>query len=253
MRYIYRIGLLLLLIVALAIGPPLALILSGKISLRSDWLQASRSSAGIAPSDVGPGDAILQIYGARVVEWHGAIAIHTWIAAKPRGQETYDIYHVDYPSKPMPDLDSYVFSPDQAPDARWWGNTPFVLATLRGSAAERALARLPELIETYPYKLKYASVPGPNSNTFTAYIIRNTPGLAADLSPAALGKDYIGPGRLIAPAPSGTGYTLSLGGYFAVTCALAEGIEISVLGLPFGVDFDDLAPRLPGLVYAWTG
>ncbi len=54
-------------------------------------------------------------------------------------------------------------------------------------------------------------------------------------------------GALIARAPSGTGYQLSLFGALGVLVAADEGIEINILGLTIGIDFAQPALKLPGL------
>jgi hypothetical protein len=75
--------------------------------------------------------------------------------------------------------------------------------------------------------------------------VRHTDGFDAELSPVAVGKDYLGPGLQFARAPSDTGYTVSLNGFFGATLALAEGLEIHVAGGTIGVDPDDFAIKLP--------
>lgn len=89
--------------------------------------------------------------------------------------------------------------------------------------------------------------PGPNSNTFVSWVVRHTPGLDAELSSVAVGKDWLGPGLALAPAPSKTGYTVSLGGLIGLTVALREGFELNLLGSTIGLDPDDLAIKLPAL------
>ena len=49
------------------------------------------------------------------------------------------------------------------------------------------------------------------------------------------------------PAPSGTGYQVSLWGIVGAMAAWKEGIELNLLGLVVGVDFQPLALKLPGL------
>ena len=88
--------------------------------------------------------------------------------------------------------------------------------------------------------------PGPNSNTFVAWVAREVPELGLDLPPTAIGKDYLGPATFAARAPSGSGWQVSLWGLAGLTVAREEGIELNLLGLGFGVDVDDLALRLHG-------
>jgi hypothetical protein len=86
--------------------------------------------------------------------------------------------------------------------------------------------------------------PGPNSNTFTAWVGRAVPELAMDLPPTAIGKDYLG-GRVVALAPSGSGIQFSLLGLLGVTVGRVEGFEVNVLGLTFGFDPFSPAIKLP--------
>jgi hypothetical protein len=86
--------------------------------------------------------------------------------------------------------------------------------------------------------------PGPNSNTFVAFVARQVPELALDLPPTAIGKDYLGP-SLVARAASGTGYQFSLFGLLGLTLAKEEGLEFNLLGLTFGIDAAEPALKLP--------
>ena len=72
------------------------------------------------------------------------------------------------------------------------------------------------------------------------------PELRLDLPPPAIGKDFPG-SSIFAVAPSGTGYQLSLYGLLGVMGALEEGIELNLLGLSFGLDFNTPGVRLPGM------
>ena len=87
--------------------------------------------------------------------------------------------------------------------------------------------------------------PGPNSNTYTAWVGRHIPELKLDLPPTAIGKDYLGYG-VIAKAPSGTGIQISFFGLLGILAGVEEGLEINVAGLTFGVDPLGLALKLPG-------
>ena len=75
---------------------------------------------------------------------------------------------------------------------------------------------------------------------------RNVPGMALDLPPTAIGKDYLGE-DIFASAPSGSGFQVSLFGLLGVMAAVEEGLEINLLGLTFGIDPKDLALKLPGI------
>jgi hypothetical protein len=89
--------------------------------------------------------------------------------------------------------------------------------------------------------------PGPNSNTFTAWIAREVPALGLDLPPTAVGKDWLGATTFAARAPSGTGFQVSLYGLLGFTAAIEEGLELNLVGLTLGIDPLDLAVKLPGV------
>ena len=91
---------------------------------------------------------------------------------------------------------------------------------------------------------EYRVWPGPNSNTFTAFVLRDVPELRVDLPATAIGKDYLG-NRLIAEAPSGTGIQLSVLGLVGVMAAIEEGLEINLFGLTFGIDPLQFSLKLP--------
>ena len=98
----------------------------------------------------------------------------------------------------------------------------------------------------YPYANEYRLWPGPNSNTFTAWVVRRVPELRADLPPTAIGKDWLGATEFFSKAPSGTGYQVSVLGVLGVTVGIEEGIEFNLGCAHFGVDPLDFALRLPG-------
>lgn len=115
-----------------------------------------------------------------------------------------------------------------------------MLVDKRGAEAEALIPKIQQAVETYPYAKEYAAWPGPNSNTFTAWISRAVPELRLHLPPTAIGKDFLGD-QLLGAAPSGAGFQLSLGGVFAFTASAVEGLEVNLFGLTFGVD---LSPAL---------
>ena len=210
-----------------------------------DWRTASRESIGIAPDPATTPEAIVQVYAARAYGWRGAIGSHTWIAVKPEGAPAFTVYEVIgwYALRGQ----SALRRSNRAPDARWFGNAPEIIADLRGDGVDEVIARVERAALAYPYAESYRMWPGPNSNTFTAFVARQVPELRLDLPPTAIGKDYLGNGSVFAPAPSGTGYQLSLFGVLGVLVAAEEGFEINVLGLTFGIDFARPALKLPGI------
>jgi len=207
-----------------------------------DWRTASREPVGLAPDPATTPEAVVQVYGARVVGWRGAFGVHTWVAVKPEKAKAYTVYEVI--GWRLRWSDSVVAVRERQPDARWFGAEPELYAEKRGPAAQQLVARIDKVAREYPWAREYSAWPGPNSNTFTAWIGRAIPELRVDLPPTAIGKDYLGD-SLVAAAPSGSGGQLSLGGVFALTASTVEGLELNLLGLSFGVDPWPPAVKLP--------
>jgi uncharacterized protein DUF3750 len=227
----------------LLVALPLYTVLSGEAPQGRDFRTADRSSAGIAPRAETTTEAVVQVYAARALNWRGIFGVHTWIATKPASATEYTIHQVIgwriYRGLPA------VFSAPGIPDARWFGNEPSLLVDLRGEPAAKAIPKILAAIDSYPYPNEYTLWPGPNSNTFVAYIGRLVPELRMDLPATAIGKDYPVNGSFVAHTPSGTGYQVSMLGVLGVSMAREEGFELNLLGLNFGIDFLKPALKLP--------
>jgi hypothetical protein len=234
---------MLLFFLVLFFALPLYTVLSGQAPLNRDFRTADRSSAGIAPSAESTPEAVVQVYYARALNWRGIFGVHTWIATKPENAAEYTVHHV-IGWRLFRGLPAVVSAPG-TPDGRWFGNEPTLLTELRGSEAAQAIPKILSAVTTYPYFGEYKVWPGPNSNTFIAYVGRQVPELRLDLPATAIGKDYPINGSLIDRTPSGTGYQVSMLGVLGVSVAREEGFELNLLGLNFGVDFVRPALKLP--------
>jgi hypothetical protein len=227
-----------------ALSGPLLVACSGKVKFFDDWRTADRSPAGLAPDPARIRAAVVQVYAARAFNWRGAFAVHTWIATKRAGADHYVVHHVlgwlRWDGMPV------VLSEIDLPDRNWYGQPPEVLRELRGAAAEAAIDQIVRAVADYPWAHDYVLWPGPNSNTFTAWIGRRVPALRLDLPPTAIGKDFTGR-RLVDRAPSGTGWQVSLFGLAGATLARDEGLELHLLGIGFGLNPLQLEIRLPGI------
>jgi len=241
MRWLRR---CVLIVAGLLAGPILA-VSCGDVSMGQDWRTADRSSAGIAPNPQDAPEAVVQVYAARAFNWRGALAVHTWVAAKPRDGDYYTVHQVmgwrRYQNLPV------VISTPDIPDRLWYGARPELLVDLRGEQATQAIPRIEAAVASYPFVREYGLWPGPNSNTFTAHVGREVPELAMDLPTTAIGKDFLTNGSIVESAPSGTGGQLSLYGLLGVTVAREEGLELNILALNFGIDLLRPAIKLPGI------
>jgi hypothetical protein len=74
------------------------------------------------------------------------------------------------------------------PDAHVGGGPTRIAAEWSGEAAVK-LKQVLESAESYPFCHKYWYWPGPNSNTFAAWVLRKA-GIRHALGPMALGKRY---------------------------------------------------------------
>lgn len=212
----------------------------------ADWRTARRDSSGLAPDPAVVDEAVVQVYAARAVRWRGIFGVHTWIAAKPRGAADYTRFEVM--GFGVAHGRSAVRVREGIPDGYWFGSEPELLRDVRGGAEVDALiARLHDAADRYPHTNEYRIWPGPNSNTFIAYLGREVPELRLELPPTAIGKDYLPEGALFGAAPSGSGGQVSLFGLLGVMLAAEEGIELSLLGLSIGVDAWPPAIKLPGI------
>lgn len=217
-----------------------ALVLGGAVAKsQGDWRRTAGGRPGLAPDPATTRAAVIQVYAARVRGWRGTFGVHTWIAAKPTGAGAWTVYEVI--GWRLRWSDSAVAVRQRTPDADWFGNPPELLVDRRGPLVDGLIARLEAAVKAYPYAREYTVWPGPNSNTFTAYLGRALPELELDLPPTAIGKDYLGD-NLVARTPSGTGFQVSVFGALGVLAGVEEGLELNLLGLTFGID--PLAPAL---------
>ena len=233
---------LALLLIAAFLLLPLAISVASHESQQVPWHQASMAGTGLAPDPAKTLDAIVQVYAAKTFGWRGALSVHTWIIVKPTGSTQFKRFDVVGWGSSRVVRENYA-----PPDALWYGVRPEILLDVRGQHAEQLIPEIEAAVAAYPFADTYHMWPGPNSNTFTAYIARNVPDLRLDLPANAIGKDYQPLSSLVARAPSGTGVQISVFGLLGVILAAEEGIEINVLGLSAGVDVLRPALRLPGL------
>ena len=230
---------------ALALLFSLSLLMSfwDNFNLSKDYRTADRSSAQIAPDPAETPEAVVQIYAARAFNWRGVFSLHTWIATKEREAPHFIVYQV-VGWRLRRNLPALSASHD-IPDRHWFGSRPKILVDLRGERAERAIDGILRAARDYPYADQYTLWPSPNSNTFTAFVARQVPELAAEIPVNAIGKDYFANGSMVERAPSGTGYQVSLYGLLGLLVAREEGLEVNLLGFSFGIDPLGPAIKLP--------
>jgi hypothetical protein len=153
------------------------------------WRTASRESAGLAPDPSATNEAVLQVYGADAWGWRGWFAIHTWIAAKRTGETAYTVYDVvGWRSRYGQPVVRIV---QDLPDRYWYGAKPKLLQKHMGPGVDELIDAVDRAARDYPWKTTYKLFPGPNSNTFTAWIAKQVPELELDLPFSAIGSGYV--------------------------------------------------------------
>ncbi len=209
------------------------------------WWAARRDSSGQAPDPTTTPEAVVQVYAARTVGWKGLLGVHTWIVVKPAGAPAYTRYEVIGwgVDRGLP----AIRVDRTGPDNYWFGRKPELLVDRRGAGVDELVRRVQAAVAAYPYPDRYRTWPGPNSNTFVAYVGRAVPELHLRLPPTAVGKDFLPDGAPAARTPSGTGVQLSLLGLAGVLVGWDDGVEINLLGLSFGLDLVRPALKLPGV------
>ena len=209
------------------------------------WREARRDPTGLAPDPTATHEAVIQAYSARAVSWRGVFAVHSWIAVKPTGAPRFTRYEVlgfgVANGAPSVRIDR------MGPDDYWFGARPRIVLDRRGAGVDAMIDKVRAAVAAYPYPQEYRAWPGPNSNTFTAYIARQVPELGLDLPSNAVGKDFLPGGALFAAAPSGSGFQISLYGVAGILLAANEGLELNLLGLNLGLDLAAPALKLPAI------
>jgi hypothetical protein len=204
------------------------------------WRDADWSSTGLLPAAADYKPARVILFTGKAGAWKGVFAVHSWVVFKPAGANEWTRYDVVGWGNP-------VRTNGWAADGLWYGNKPAIIADVSGVEAEKLIPRIEQTVNAYRYSRAgdYRIWPGPNSNSFTAAILRNMPELGVALPPNAVGRDFRD-GFYAGWTDSGTGVELNLAGYASVKLGWIEGIELDLLGLVAGLDLRHLGIKLPG-------
>ena len=162
------------------------LLLSGCAS--KDWRTASREPAGIA-LPVSQPDAAIEFYASDAYSWRGWFAVHTWFALKEHGAQQYTVYEVvgwgvDKGRKAV-----RTYKTD-TPDRYWYGAKPEKFHSITGARAQALIPKIIAAAKRYPWADEYTLFPGPNSNTFPAWIGLQVPELELKMPFSAIGSGY---------------------------------------------------------------
>ena len=155
----------------------------------NDWRNASRESAGIAPDPAQYAPAVVEVYAADAFSWRGWFAVHTWLAIKPTDADQYTVYEVVgwRVGSGRSALRAYKTT---TPDRYWYGARPEKVLSLHGDKAARLIPDIENAIARYPWTDEYKVFPGPNSNTFPAWVGKQVPEMELTLPFRAIGSGY---------------------------------------------------------------
>lgn len=184
--------------------------------------------------------------------WYTRFAEHTWVeVADAAGRERIE-WNRGMRTVVHTPLDAEDLTGSQAADERWDEGVA-VLAQWTGEHAAAIAARVRAVADDFPHLAGYRAWPGPNSNTFVAWLAREA-GFGVSLPPNAVGKDYA---PWLAAGMSTTGVGLRLDtAVLGAQAGLVEGVELHLLGLTAGVGLWPPClklPFLPAIPGGWFG
>ncbi|MEM7000096.1 MAG: DUF3750 domain-containing protein [Pseudomonadota bacterium] len=159
----------------------------GAAILTSWLLEPKPYGPAVAPRPSEHPAAVVQVYGANVWGVRGYFAIHTWLAIKPENASTYTIYQVIGWRRER----SKVSVTTGMPDGRWFRSEPILLHEVRGAPAQALIEPIRVAVRSYPWAETYTMWPGPNSNSFIAWLGLEVPGLGLDLPAKAIGATWM--------------------------------------------------------------
>jgi hypothetical protein len=167
----------------------------------------------------------------------GFLAVHTFFVAYDPREKAWHRHEVWQD----PDATGLHVRRDlMPPDEGVGGAEPWIDREWHGADAERIATAL--AATGYPYAREYLAWPGPNCNTYTAWVLRQA-NVGADLPPRAVGKDYLGLAGA-ARTTTGTGFQLETP-LLGLKLGLRDGVELHVLEATFGLDVLPPAIKTP--------
>lgn len=204
------------------------------------WSSADWSATGILLDPAADEEAAAYLMAARTGGLKGAFSVHSWIVMKePAGREyvRYDTVGWGMPIR----RNGY------PADARWYSNDPEIIHSVHGEEAARLIPLFEAAIERYPYSGRgdYRIWPGPNSNSFIAYLLREVPEFGAVMPSNAVGRDFA-PGFFSADwSPEAWDFHATFGGFLGLAAGLRSGLEVHFAGLVAGIDLMRPALKIP--------
>lgn len=214
----------------------------------NSWRSADWGPSGVLPVAAKSRDAAVYVMAARTGGMKGAFAVHSWIVTKGPGAGAY--VRTDKVGWGSPiRRDAY------AADGSWYSNRPVIVHAVTGLAAEALIPKVEAAISAYPYSKQgdYHIWPGPNSNSFVAFVVKTVPELGANMPPNAVGRDYDKRWLAVDWYPQSWDLHVTLKGLLGFSLGWSSGVELQFMGLVAGVDIAHPAILIPafGRVELW--
>ena len=234
-------ALVLFAVIVFALPAGLALGWWSLLERPSGWRTANWESAGILPPASAEKSPAVYVLAARTGGLKGALSQHSWIVTKNAEASSYDRYDKLGWGQPVR-RNAY------PADGKWYSNTPQIVFEVHGQQAANLIPRIEAAIEAYPHSDRggYKLWPGPNSNSFIAYIVNNVPELGISLPPNAVGRDYLAGGNWYWIDPDWSNLIVNWDGIAGFAVGSRNGFEIHFMGLVAGADFNSPAIKVPG-------
>ena len=171
--------------------------------------------------------------------WFTRFAEHAWVEVRLGDQAT----RIEWNKYLDAIAHTPLRPPDLANDERWERGVA-VHAEWTGERARELGERILAVAHRFPDATGYRAWPGPNSNTFVAWLAREV-GMGVLLPPTAVGKDYT---PWLAAGLSSTRLGLHVDtALLGAQVGLVEGVELHLLGLTAGIALWPPALELPFL------
>lgn len=208
------------------------------------------SACATLPSDIGSGETFVVAFkSARLpswMAWYVASAEHGWFDV--RNESGWS--RVEILGRSTGVLVTPIDDDEARSDVRFIDRQAHVVNLYEGEAARVMGEQILAKAKLFPHDQNYEPFPGPNSNTFIAWMSHEVSGLWLEQYGTAVGKDYPMNGWVkFGVTTTRTGLELETP-FLGVQAGLVEGIELHLACLTFGVGIWPprlKLPFLPGL------
>jgi hypothetical protein len=246
---LFALGLAQLVVACLLLGPACRVLWKGR-GLLLAWLGVCLVGAGYGrlypatfpPLPAAPAEPVVQLRCAPLPGVLGYVAEHHWFLEFDPDDGRWHRWELWQEADAGGTSWGHVHKDLIGVESGLNGYPPRTVAEWRGQAARDLRAAL-AASATYPHRGCYLAWPGPNSNTYIAWVLRRS-GVPADLGPLRIGMDYLGP-------LGGVAVSTTRAGVQAETPVLGarvgplEGAEAHVLCFTFGIDTWPPAVKTP--------